>query len=95
MFKKDYTVINSSYREAADKVIKGEGKLEELIVCSQEIGASTAQLVVASRVKSKRDSATLRKVTEASKGVSTATGNVVASVKTGAQIIEDQSKAFL
>ena len=81
-------------REAADKVIKGEGKLEELIVCSQEIAASTAQLVVSSRVKAKRDSATLRKVTEASKGVSTATGNVVASVKTGAQIIEDQSKSL-
>lgn len=77
--------------EAADKVVRGEGKLEELIVCSQEIAASTAQLVVSSRVKAKRDSATLRQVREASKGVSSATGNVVASVKSGSQIIEDQS----
>ena len=77
-------------REAADKVVRGEGKFEELIVCSQEIAASTAQLVVSSRVKSKRDSTTLRKVQEASKGVSSATGNVIASVKTGSQIIEDQ-----
>ena len=40
----------SCYREAADKVVKGEGKFEELIVCSQEIAASTTQLVVASKV---------------------------------------------
>ena len=76
-------------------MINGKGKLEELIVCSQEIAASTAQLVVASRVKSKRDSPSLRKVTDASKDVSRATGNVVASVKTGTQIIEDQSKLKL
>lgn len=37
-------------REAADKVVKGEGKFEELMVCSQEIAASTTQLVVASKV---------------------------------------------
>ena len=36
--------------EAADKVVKGEGKFEELVVCSQEIAASTTQLVVASKV---------------------------------------------
>jgi len=77
--------------ESADKVIKGEGKLDELIVCSQEIAASTAQLVVASRVKSKRESQTLKKVTDASKDVSRATGNVVASVKTGAQIMEEKN----
>ncbi|KAL4223742.1 histidine permease [Mactra antiquata] len=77
--------------EAADKVIKGEGKLEVLIVCSQEIAASTAQLVVSSRVKSNRSSQALQNVQEASKGVSKATGNVVATVKTGSQIIEEQS----
>ncbi|XP_053376325.1 huntingtin-interacting protein 1-like isoform X2 [Mercenaria mercenaria] len=77
--------------EAADKVIKGEGKLEQLIVCSQEIAASTAQLVVSSRVKSKRGSNALQNVQDASKGVSRATGNVVATVKTSAQIIEEQS----
>ena len=79
-------------REAADKVINGTGKLEELIVCSQEIAASTAQLVVSSRVKAKRSSQALSNVQDASKNVSRATGNVVATVKTGAQIIEDQGK---
>lgn len=73
-------------------MIKGEGKLEQLIVCSQEIAASTAQLVVSSRVKAKRGSNALQNVQDASKGVSRATGNVVATVKTGAQIIEEQSK---
>ncbi|XP_060569865.1 huntingtin-interacting protein 1-like isoform X2 [Ruditapes philippinarum] len=77
--------------EAADKVVKGEGKLEQLIVCSQEIAASTAQLVVSSRVKAKRGSNALQNVQDASKGVSRATGNVVATVKTGAQIIEEKS----
>ncbi len=37
-------------RENADKLVNGNGKLEEIIVCSNEIAASTAQLVVASNV---------------------------------------------
>ncbi|KAK3598340.1 hypothetical protein CHS0354_026598 [Potamilus streckersoni] len=77
--------------ESADKVMKGEGKLEELIVCSQEIAASTAQLVVSSRVKAQKGSKCMQKVSEASKEVSSATGKVVASVKTGSQIIEEQT----
>ena len=39
------------FSEAADKVVKGEGKFEELMVCSQEIAASTTQLVIASKVE--------------------------------------------
>lgn len=38
------------YRESADKVVLHTGKYEELIVCSHEIAASTAQLVAASKV---------------------------------------------
>ena len=38
------------FSDAADLVIQGEGKFEELMVCSHEISASTAQLVAASRV---------------------------------------------
>jgi len=38
------------HRDAADLVIQGDGKFEELMVCSHEIAASTAQLVAASRV---------------------------------------------
>lgn len=38
-------------RESADRVVLHMGKYEELIVCSHEIAASTAQLVAASKVK--------------------------------------------
>lgn len=37
-------------RDSADKVVLHTGKFEELIVCSHEIAASTAQLVAASKV---------------------------------------------
>ena len=39
--------------EAADGVLCGRVKFEELIVASQEIAASTAQMVLASRVKAR------------------------------------------
>lgn len=39
-----------SRRESADRVVLHTGKYEELIVCSHEIAASTAQLVAASKV---------------------------------------------
>ncbi|CAH1801834.1 unnamed protein product [Owenia fusiformis] len=76
--------------DGADKVVNGEGKFEEVMVCAQEIAASTAQLVVASKVKSDKNSANLREVSDASKKVSECTGNVVASAKSGAQLIEDK-----
>ena len=76
-------------REAADKVVTGNGKFEELVVCSQEIAASTTQLVVASKVKADRGSKNLNALSSASKDVTEATGNVVATAKSGAQRIED------
>ncbi|XP_062614354.1 huntingtin-interacting protein 1-like isoform X3 [Saccostrea cucullata] len=81
----------TSLLDAADKVVKGEGKFEELIVCSNEIAASTAQLVVASKVKADRKSKKLSELSEASKGVSSCTGKVVGSAREAAQIIEEQS----
>lgn len=44
--------LSISHRESADKVVTDRGKYEELIVCSHEIAASTAQLVAASKVQS-------------------------------------------
>lgn len=41
----------SARRESADRVVLHTGKYEELIVCSHEIAASTAQLVAASKVR--------------------------------------------
>ncbi|CAH1968140.1 unnamed protein product [Acanthoscelides obtectus] len=74
---------------AADKVVTSNGKLEQLVVAAQEIAASTAQLVVASRVKADRNSTNLQALTAASKGVTTATGTVVATVKDCGQLIDE------
>lgn len=78
-----------SVRDAADKVVQGSAKFEQLTVASQEISASTAQLVFASRVKAEPQSVNLRALTEASKDVSNATGGVVAAAKHCAQLVEE------
>ncbi|XP_043272476.1 huntingtin-interacting protein 1 isoform X2 [Venturia canescens] len=75
--------------EAADKVVLGDGKFEQLVVASQGIAASTAQLVVASRVKADRHSKNLSLLSEASRDVTQATGNVVATAKSCGQLVEE------
>uniref|UniRef100_A0A147BSL9 Putative actin-binding protein n=2 Tax=Ixodes ricinus TaxID=34613 RepID=A0A147BSL9_IXORI len=75
--------------DAADKVVGGRAKFEELVVASQEIAGATAQLVVASKVKAARGSERLSALSKASRGVSEATGNVVATAKACAQMVED------
>ena len=40
------------FSESADRLLGGDGKFEEIIACSQEIAAATAQLVAASNVRS-------------------------------------------
>ncbi|XP_061684480.1 huntingtin-interacting protein 1 isoform X2 [Syngnathoides biaculeatus] len=76
--------------DAADLVVQGQGKFEELMVCSHEIAASTAQLVAASKVKADKDSGNLRRLQQASRGVTQATAAVVASTKSGKSQIEDK-----
>ncbi|EEC19305.1 huntingtin interacting protein, putative [Ixodes scapularis] len=75
--------------DAADKVVGGRAKFEELVVASLEIAGATAQLVVASKVKAARGSERLSALSKASRGVSEATGNVVATAKACAQMVED------
>ncbi|XP_043114778.1 huntingtin-interacting protein 1 isoform X2 [Puntigrus tetrazona] len=75
--------------DAADQVVQGKGKFEELMVCSREIAASTAQLVAASKVKADKDSSNLSRLQQASKGVTQATAGVVASTKSGKSQIEE------
>uniref|UniRef100_A0A3Q3W6E4 Huntingtin-interacting protein 1-related protein n=1 Tax=Mola mola TaxID=94237 RepID=A0A3Q3W6E4_MOLML len=75
--------------DAADLVVQGKGKFEELMVCSHEIAASTAQLVAASKVKADKDSANLHRLRQASRGVTQATAAVVASTKSGKSQIEE------
>ncbi|XP_076453265.1 huntingtin-interacting protein 1-like isoform X2 [Babylonia areolata] len=79
----------STLLDTADRVVQGNGKFEELMACAHEIAASTTQLVVASKVKADRNSSNLRELSKASKDVNTCTGTVVASAKSGAQIVED------
>ncbi|XP_062887344.1 huntingtin-interacting protein 1 isoform X1 [Mobula hypostoma] len=76
--------------DAADMVVQGKGKFEELMVCSHEIAASTAQLVAASKVKADKDNSNLGRLREASKGVNEATAKVVASTKSGKFQIEEK-----
>ncbi|XP_051813719.1 huntingtin-interacting protein 1 isoform X2 [Acanthochromis polyacanthus] len=75
--------------DAADLVVQGKGKFEELMVCSHEIAASTAQLVAASKVKADKDSSNLHRLQQASRGVTQATAAVVASTKSGKSQIEE------
>ncbi|XP_038059088.1 huntingtin-interacting protein 1-like isoform X2 [Patiria miniata] len=75
--------------DASDKLMQGKGKFEELEVCSHEIAACTAQLVAASKVKANRESENLKGLQGASRGVASSTAAVVASAKTGAQLIEE------
>nr|XP_008003260.2 huntingtin-interacting protein 1-related protein isoform X2 [Chlorocebus sabaeus] len=76
--------------EAADKVVLHMGKYEELIVCSHEIAASTAQLVAASKVKADKHSPHLSRLQECSRTVNERAANVVASTKSGQEQIEDR-----
>lgn len=59
------------------------------MVASNEIAAATAQLVVASRVKADRKSVKMSKLSQSSKEVREATGNVVAIAKSCAEKIEE------
>lgn len=75
--------------DSADKVVQGEGKFEEIVVASNEITASTVQLVAASRVKARQASKGLSALQGASRNVVESAAGVVASAKTGAEMIED------
>lgn len=46
-----YLCVFTSIRDSADRVVGEQGTYEELIACSHEIAASTAQLVAASKVQ--------------------------------------------
>ncbi|ELR49809.1 Huntingtin-interacting protein 1-related protein, partial [Bos mutus] len=76
--------------ESADKVVLHTGKYEELIVCSHEIAASTAQLVAASKVKADKHSPHLSRLQECSRTVNEMAANVVASTKSGQEQVENR-----
>lgn len=83
-------MCNLNYRTAANKAVSGESKNQfDLIVVAQEIAASTAQLVIASRVKAPKDSENLVALSRASRDVTEATGTVVGTAKDCSQRLED------
>jgi len=75
--------------ETADAVISGRAKPEQLIVASNDVAASTAQLVAASRVKATFMSKTQDKLEQASKAVGSACRGLVRQVQA---IIEQRNK---
>ncbi|GAB7359590.1 hypothetical protein MBLNU230_g6775t1 [Neophaeotheca triangularis] len=75
--------------ETADGVISGRNSPEQLIVASNDVAASTAQLVAASRVKASFMSKTQERLEEASKSVTNACRALVRQVQ---KIIEDRQR---
>ncbi|KAL8972214.1 MAG: hypothetical protein Q9183_000672 [Haloplaca sp. 2 TL-2023] len=67
--------------ETADGVISGRNSPEQLIVASNDVTASTAQLVAASRVKANFGSRTQDRLEEASKAVGKACRSLVKQVQ--------------
>ena len=67
--------------ETADGVISGRNKLEQMIVASNEVAASTAQLVAASRVKADFMSKSQERLEGASKAVTYACKSLVRQVQ--------------
>lgn len=75
--------------ETADGVISGRNSPEQLIVASNDVAASTAQLVAASRVKASFMSKTQEKLEDASKAVTSACRGLVKQVQA---IIESRNR---
>ena len=71
-------------------MVLGSGKFEEIMVASQEIAGSTAQLVIASRVKAREGSSKFQELRLASKLVTEATGAVVAVAKSSSVTAESK-----
>lgn len=77
--------------ETADGVLSGTHSLEQLIVASNEVAASTAQLVAASRVKANLMSKTQERLEIAAKAVTEACKSLVKLVRTisAKQVVEE------
>ncbi|KAM9735601.1 huntingtin-interacting protein 1-related protein-like [Menidia menidia] len=79
----------AALRDSADRVVGEQGTYEELIACSHEIAASTAQLVAASKVKADWNNRKLHTLQQASRHVNDMAAVVVTSTKHGQQQISD------
>jgi hypothetical protein len=75
--------------ETADGVISGRNSPEQLIVASNDVAASTAQLVAASRVKATFMSKTQDNLEQASKAVGSACRTLVRQVQ---EVIQQRNR---
>jgi hypothetical protein len=78
---KAVAIATKTLVEAADGVVHGTHKMEQLIVAAHEVAGATAQLVAASRVKAIRGSKTQDKLESAAKAVTEATKLLVKAVE--------------
>lgn len=82
--------------DAADSVVSRSGKFEQVMVASQEIAGSTAQMVLASKVKAKQGSQKLVALSSSSKSVGEATAQVIATCRACAsQLAESEQEVDL
>ncbi|KAI9222268.1 ANTH domain-containing protein [Blastocladiella britannica] len=77
--------------ETADGMVQGSKSMEQLVVAANEVGAATAQLVAASRVKSIEGSRTQDKLEAAAGAVTTATRVLVKAAKDAARKLHEDS----
>ncbi|KAI9179654.1 sla2 Src-like adaptor 2 [Blastocladiella emersonii ATCC 22665] len=77
--------------ETADGMVQGKFSMEQLVVAANEVGAATAQLVAASRVKSIEGSRTQDKLEMAASAVTTATRGLVKAAKDAARKLHEDS----
>lgn len=66
------------------------GRAEGVSAAAHEVAGSTAQLVAASRARAPPASPSLARLTHASRSVAAATGAVVAAVRAGSQLLNEQ-----
>lgn len=81
----------------ANGVVAGEVENEALVVSSKQVAAATAQLLVASRVRSDPNSKNQQNLEAASKAVSQATRTLVMAAQTEvkAETVEEDTRAKL
>jgi len=90
---KSVAIATNYLVEAADGVISGTHKIEQLVVAATEVSAATTQLVAASRVKAVSFSKTQDKLEMASVAVRKATQALVKAAKEASKKTEEDAFA--
>jgi talin len=75
--------------EAANSMVQGSGSDEALISAARQVASSTAQLLVACKVKADTDSVAMRNLQKAGNAVKRATEALVSAARAAAQYRED------